>query len=148
MNLEIYKDELKNKASIYNTFIFVALLFVTSGNIFIKDRFIANDFSYGLVYGIFIGIELICIYNVVKINKILKSEDLLKEMFIKDSDEREKYIKLKSGYPVISKISIFIGIMAILASFFNKTVFITLLGVVIFLKLVSIGLKIYWQNKI
>ena len=71
---------------------------------------------------------------------------LIKEMYIKEYDERERFIKLKSASSIISILAVGIFIVSILASYINIVVFYTLAITGGFLLLVSLFLKFYWRR--
>ena len=95
-----------------------------------------------------IGMELFCFGKVIKINKARDDYSLLRQMYIEENDERQILIRLKSGYPILTNLSLAIFLFAILAGFINKAVFVTLLSVGVFQLLVSKAIRLYWRRKI
>ena len=146
MNLEKYRREIKNRVSVYQALIAVALVFVIIGNVLLKDRGQMVESVRGFATGLFIGIELVCVFQLGKLWKMLKDEEVLKEVYIREHDEREALIQMKSGLHVIPVLSFIILICAILVGFFNDTVFYTLVVVGIGQILIALALKIYWKN--
>lgn len=145
MNLEKYRREIKNRVSVYQALIAVALVFVIIGNVLLKDRGQMVESVRGFATGLFIGIELVCVFQLGKLWKMLKDEEVLKEVYIREHDEREALIQMKSGLHVIPILSFIILICAILVGFFNDTVFYTLVVVGIGQILIAFALKIYWK---
>lgn len=143
MNLEKYRREIKNRVSVYQALIAVALVFVIIGNVLLKDRGQMVETVRGFATGLFIGIELVCVFQLGKLWKMLKDEEVLKEVYIREHDEREALIQMKSGLHVIPVLSFIILICAILVGFFNDTVFYTLVVVGIGQILIAFALKIY-----
>lgn len=148
MNLENYRVELEKRLKLYQAYIGFALIFWAIGNIIFKDYSSISDSTLGFINGLTLGIEIVCVFWVFRIRKALRDENLLRELYIKEYDERENLVKLKSGSILISKIAITIFIISILTSFFNIVVFYTLVITGIFLLLVSLLLKIYWRKTI
>lgn len=148
MNLEKYRQDLIKKEKIYKAFIGFAMAFLGIGRFVLKDNLVVNDSSLGLLTGLILGINLICLYLVLKIQKNLKDEKLLKAMYIKEYDERENFIKLKSASSIISILTLGIFIISIIASYINIIVFYTLAGTGAFLLLVGLALKIYWRKMV
>ena len=146
MNLEKYRREIKNRVSVYQAFIAVALVFVIIGNVLLKDRGQTLESVRGFATGLFIGIELVYVFQLGKLWKMLNDEDVLKEVYIREHDEREALIRMKSGLHVIPILSFIILICAILVGFFNDTIFYTLVVVGIAQILIALALKIYWKN--
>ncbi|EPH10896.1 hypothetical protein [Facklamia hominis] len=145
MNLEKYRREIKNRVSVYQALIAVALVFVIIGNVLLKDRGQTVETVRGFATGLFIGIELVCVFQLGKLWKMLKDEEVLKEVYIREHDEREALIQMKSGLHVIPVLSFIILICAILVGFFNDTIFYTLVVVGIGQILIALALKIYWK---
>lgn len=148
MNLEKYRQDLVKKERIYQAFIGFAMAFLGLARYLLKENPITNDLSLGFLTGLILGINLICLYLVFKIQKCLKDEKLLKDMYIKKYDERENFIKLKSASTLISILAVGIFIVSIIASYFNIIVFYTLVITGIFLLLVGLVLKIYWKKMV
>ena len=146
MNLEKYRREIKNRVSVYQALIAVALVFVIIGNVLLKDRGQTVESVRGFATGLSIGIELVCVFQLGKLWKMLKDEEVLKEVYIREHDEREALIQMKSGLHVIPILSFIILICAILVGFFNETIFYTLVIVGIGQILIALALKIYWKN--
>ena len=97
MNLEKYRREIKNRVSVYQALIAVALVFVIIGNVLLKDRGQMVESVRGFATGLFIGIELVCVFQLGKLWKMLKDEEVLKEVYIREHDEREALIQMKSA---------------------------------------------------
>lgn len=146
MNLEKYREDLIKKEKIYQAFIGLAMAFLGSGRFLLKGNPIVNDSSLGFLTGLILGINLICLYLICKTKKALQDKKLLKEMYIKEYDERERFIKLKSASSIISILAVGIFIVSILASYINIIVFYTLAITGGFLLLVGLGLKFYWRK--
>lgn len=148
MNLDTYSEELKSREKIYKFYISLAIIFIFIGEAFLKDKFAYNDFIFGFIYGLLIGMEIFCVGKVIKINKARDDYSLLRQMYIEENDERQILIRLKSGYPILTNLSLAIFLFAILAGFINKAVFVTLLSVGVFQLLVSKAIRLYWRRKI
>lgn len=106
-----------------------------------------NGMVTGFQVGIFFGLQMIMVIQIVRYRKALKNEQLLKAMQIHETDERSKWIQGKIGSTGF-QISVG-GILftSILAGFFDQTVFLTLFGVTFFIVSVKFSLKIYYMNK-
>ena len=148
MNLEKYREELIKKEKIYKAFIGFAMAFLGLGRFLLKDNLLVNDSSLGFLTGLVLGINFICLYLIFKTKKALMDEKLLKEMYIREYDERERFIKLKSASSIISILAVGIFIVSILASYINIIVFYTLAITGGFLLLVGLVLKFYWRKMV
>ncbi|MDO5027125.1 MAG: hypothetical protein Q4E50_04775 [Tissierellia bacterium] len=148
MKLKNYRKDLENRASLYVVFIGLALVFLLLGELLLKDLIKEDSKALTYVVVFAIVIELINLYQLGKIWKALKDENVLTEMYIKESDEREQLINLKSGYPVVTRLSMILITAAILLGFFDDKVFFTLILVAILQALIAFTLKLYWKKRI
>lgn len=105
-----------------------------------------RGFANGFQMGISTGITLLAVIQVVKYRKILKSEETIRNEYIKEHDERNAAIWAKSGGTVLYKCAVFIIGAAVVAGYFDMTVFVTLLVCGIFLLLVKKTLLIYYRK--
>ena len=148
MNLGKYREELIKKEKIYKAFIGFAMAFLGLGSFLLKENLVVNDSSLGFLIGLVLGINFICLYPIFKTKKALQDKKLLKEMYIKEYDERERFIKLRSASSLISILAAGIFIVSILASCINIIVFYTLAITGGFLLLVGLVLKFYWRKMV
>lgn len=146
MNLGEYRKNLQKKEKIYKAFIGFAMAFLAFGMFLLKENRLINDLPLGFLTGLILGINFICLYLIFKTKKALRDENLLKDMYIREYDERENFIKLKSASSLISILALGIFIVSIMASYFNIIVFYTLAITGGFLLLVGLSLKFYWKK--
>ncbi|MDS0524855.1 hypothetical protein NNC19_04125 [Clostridium sp. SHJSY1] len=107
-----------------------------------------DDGIHGFQVGLFVGIELVAIFHIVKFIRALKNEEELKKLYIKENDERDKFINDKICNKGYNFLLILLGIAAIISGFFNPTVFFTLVLVLVFSAIILISLKLYYNKKI
>lgn len=103
-----------------------------------------NDFFSGFQFGISIVLLVFAVFNMIRFRKILRDEESVRLFYIKEHDERNMAIWNKSGGTVLYTCGVLIIGAAIVAGYFNPTVFITLTACGLFLLLVKQGLCIYY----
>lgn len=107
----------------------------------------ASDFAQGISIGVFIGVELVAVYNLAKTFTALHNEEKLKEMYINETDERniaiQKEVSQKSS--TISMVGT--AMAAIAAGFFNEKICLSLVAVLLFSALVTIIVNAYYNRK-
>ena len=101
----------------------------------------------GFQVGIFIGLQAVMLYGIIRYRKALKDDTLLKAMYIQETDERSRWLQGKIGSMGLKLILSGIMIAMIIAGFFNLTVLLTLFAVLLFVLFVQLGLKVFYQNK-
>lgn len=142
------KQEARKKLGYWRKMcVLFAILLATDCMSFLKpidggDNF--TDFFRGFQMGAAVTFTLFAVYNAVRFVKILNDEGKLREWYIKEHDERTMAIWAKSGGTVIYTCAILMIGAAIVAGYFNMTVFITLLLCGAFLLFVKGGLNIYY----
>lgn len=151
--MENFKKVIKRRmhfAAIFNcvVVIFIALT-AWYGNYLAQNG--RGTFSQGFIpgfqTGVFIGLQLIMLRLIVKYRKAVKSEESLKKLYIEENDERKKLIRDKIGGTGLNFIIGSGAAAVIISGFFSESVFITLLGALIFIVFIKAFLKFYYRNK-
>ncbi|MDV3427166.1 MAG: hypothetical protein LIR50_08290 [Bacillota bacterium] len=151
--MENYKKVIKRRmhlAAIFNCIvvIFIALTAWYGSYLAQNGR---STFSQGFIPGFqtggFIGLQLVVLYHIAKYRKAIKNEESLKRLYIEENDERKKLIRDKIGGTGLNFIIGSGAAAVIISGFFNESVFITLLGALIFIVMVKGFLKLYYRNK-
>lgn len=149
--MENFKNVLKKRLTLMGCFnglivVFIVLTSIYSNMLTNGSEHIA-DMIHGFQVGIFIGLQIVLVMYIAKYIKALKNEDELKKLYIEEHDERTKLIKDKIGGVGFDFSLDAIATATIMAGFFHQMVFVTLLGVLIFMLLVKGFLKVYYRNK-
>ena len=149
--MEKFKNVLKKRLVFAGVFNGLAVIFIALTGMYAHSTILGSehitDLIRGFQVGLFIGIQLVMLTYVGKYTKALKSEDKLKKLYIEENDERTKLIEDKIGGVGFNFVLGAIATATVMAGFFHQIVFITLLGVLIFIVLVKGFLKIYYRNK-
>jgi hypothetical protein len=126
----------------------IALLVLTqSGIISTAGSAEFSDFFRGFQMGSMTGVIGIFIFIMVKSLKVLSSEATLKTEYYAENDERKKLIMLKIGGTPMYVCAVAILLAGIVAGYFNKTVFFSLLICALFLLVTRGILKVYYHKK-
>lgn len=141
--MEKYRETLKFRIRLGGLY----CCFMMFPNIILNNLFGEDPFT-GFIMGVMLVSEAAVIAIITVYGFALKNKDNLKKLYIKETDERQWFIKCKvstSGIPVILA-GLLLAMM--ISGYFNKTVFFTLFVVYIFIALVMLFLKLYYKNKI
>lgn len=103
----------------------VALAFTIRLNIGNNSLGVSKDNLF-IMLGIFSGIVVTALIKIARIRNALKNKDNLEELYIKETDERNRIIILKTCKACITITLVLLGIGAIIASMFSETVFLPL----------------------
>ena len=106
-----------------------------------------SDYIRGFQAGLIFVIDILFLYLIIRYVLTLKSEENLKRLYYAEMDERQKFIREKTGGTVIWGCAIMILVGAVIAAYFDETVFFTMLGCSLFLFLTRKILCIYYKNK-
>lgn len=147
-NLQNYRKEIARRISLLVIFCVTALLAIVLGAVFLKDLSPANADTTDYVLGFFTGIELVCLFYMGCLIRAYRDEKYLKEMYTKETDEREILIRMKSGKDIVPILSFVIAVIACVMSYVNYEVFIALTAVAIAQIIITVILKIYWSKKL
>lgn len=147
-NLQNYREEIARRISLLVVFCITALLAIVLGAVFLKDISPSNADTTDYVLGFFTGIELVCIFYMGCLIRAYRDEKYLKEMYTKETDEREILIRMKSGKDIVPILSFVIAVIACVMSYINFEVFIALTTVAIAQIIITVILKIYWSKKL
>lgn len=149
--MEKFKKSLKRRLNFTVGFNILVVVFIVLtamyGN---KTAGINSDIAdmiHGFQVGIFVGIQIVMLVCVRKYKKALLNEDELKKLYIEENDERIKLIKDKIGGVGLNFSLVAIAAAAVISGFFNELIFLTLVGVLVFIIIVKVFLKIYYKNK-
>ena len=149
--MEKFKDVIKKRLILMIVFNGLAIVFVVLtgayGNMIAGGSENLVDLIRGFQAGVFVSLQIMMLIPIVKYTKALKNESNLKKLYIEENDERRKLIQDKIGGVGFNFTLGAIATFTVLAGFYHQIVFITLLGVLIFMAFVKGFLKIYYRNK-
>lgn len=88
-NNDEYRIFLKKRQKRMWIFVLVGLLTVAAGTAYIGINGFEDSYTLGFVFGFGIGLALAALLFILKIQKIMRDEEKLKEARLKETDERE-----------------------------------------------------------
>lgn len=148
--MERYKKTLKTRIALFrivillNVILSVSLRFMdTKGKIPNAVRNI-TDFQTGFM----LGLAIVSLFILIKYCKLLKNERMLREAYLKETDERMILIRSKAGMPALLITSVIMIFAGIIAGYFNIIVFYSLLATGVCQLLLGVSLKFYYMHKL
>lgn len=148
--MERYKKTLKTRIALFrivillNVILSVSLRFMdTKGKIPNAVRNI-TDFQTGFM----LGLAIVSLFILIKYCKLLKNERMLREAYLKETDERMILIRSKAGMPALLITSVIMISAGIIAGYFNIIVFYSLLATGVCQLLLGVSLKFYYMHKL
>lgn len=147
-NLQNYRKEIARRISLLIVFCVISLVAIIIGAVYLKDISPSKADTTDYVLGFFTGIELVCLFYMGCLIRAYRDEKYLKEMYTKETDEREILIRMKSGKDIVPILSFVIAVIACVMSYVNYEVFIALTAVAIAQIIITVILKIYWSKKL
>lgn len=145
--LEQYRNELKKRQALTLIFVILGLAFSALGNVFLRANVPGTPiFNIITVAGIIF--ELICVgYMGVNLGK-MRNDEILQAAYIRENDEREAAIRMKSGRPVITVLSMVLVGASLIMGAFSITAFIALQSAAAFQLIAAFALTGYWSHKL
>lgn len=145
--LEQYRNELKKRQALALIFVILGLAFSALGNVFLRANVPGTPiFNIITVAGIIF--ELICVgYMGVNLGK-MRNDEILQSAYIRENDEREAAIRMKSGRPVITVLSMVLVGASLIVDAFSITAFIALQSAAAFQLIAAFALTGYWSHKL
>ena len=121
--------------------------FMMFPNVILNHLFGGEPFTH-FIMGAMIASEAMIIGLITAYGFALKNEDYLRKLYIKENDERRHFIKSKAAVTGIKVLLAGLFLAMMISGYFSKTVFFTLFGVEIFIALIMLSLKFYYNDKI
>jgi len=149
--MEKYKKTIKKRISLFSLLILAAAILIIINITGVVKPDTGDDFTNGMLSeiqsGFLFGIVIVFTTMIIRYQIILKDEKKLKIQYNSENDERKKFIRQKAGIPIILFSSLVIFFAGIVAGYFNKTVFYTLIICAVFQLNLSTFVKLYYLKK-
>jgi uncharacterized membrane protein len=98
--------------------------------------------------GLALSATFILILSAAKYTKALHNEEILKKLYITETDERNVMIRTKTGGTAVNIILATLICAALIGGIFNETVFYTLFATLLFDAILMVTLKFYYKKNI
>lgn len=141
--MEDFKKKLTKKHKLMAVFCCTALIIYFGLMRFLK----VDNFASGLVSGMSISITIVAIFNLARIHNALHNEEKLKEMYIRETDERNISIG-KETAKTSTLISLMVTALAVIIfGFFNPVISMTLGISIMANAVITIAIQSYYNRK-
>lgn len=147
-NIESYKKEIHNRLILMKVLSGLAVLAMLLGNFYVKKAIPSKADITDYVIGFFTGLEIVFVFYIFKLSKVLKNEEELKEMYLKEYDERKMLINLKSGIHILPFYSTVMFVISLVVAYISYEAFIALTCAALGQIVLALILKIYWNRKL
>ena len=109
---------------------------------------VGETLSSGFTLGMATGIAAVVIFFVIQYAHALRSEEKIRKLYIAETDERNQYIQNRCACSSILIILAAIALATLVASYFDRTVFYTLLTATYCIALIIGSCKLYFRKKL
>ncbi|MBQ6569813.1 MAG: hypothetical protein IJL87_06115 [Clostridia bacterium] len=142
--MENYKKKIRARVFFMAMYTVAVSVFNLVAHLLDLEYSLPTDFLMGMIC----GIDLVAVFIIAKYLTALKNEEKLKAMYIEENDERNKTIRLRSGYPIVPAFVFVMLLAAVVAGYFNLTVMITLIATAFFELVVCLVIKLICQKTV
>ena len=146
--MEVYKTAVRKRIRRITIFTICVALFVISIHyFFVKAEEGATGNLFAFLEGGVIGIDLLALFSMLRYRKALNDEMMLRKLYNEEHDERNQFIRQKSGFPVMTAAGVILIVGGVAAGYINSTVSYTMAACGIFVLLIQLVLKFYFLKK-
>ncbi|MDN5341607.1 MAG: hypothetical protein PWP28_482 [Oceanotoga sp.] len=145
--MENFRKKVIKRIRILTVFILIFCVYIVLDVFFIRNNIDSENFINSFQFGLMFGLEMLAIINLIKLNKVVKSDKKLKLLYNKENDERLKLIRSKAGMPLLLINSVIMIISGIILGYFNTIIFLTLIITAGIQMLIGLFIKFYCLRK-
>lgn len=145
--MDSFRNTLKKRLKVAAAYNAMVLIIIGAGYAIGREH-VEQSLAIAFATGLFVGVQFVMIYHMTRIRAALKDEIKLKELYIAENDERNKFIESQIGGTGVNVIVCGLALGTIVAGFFNEIVFFTVLAALLFAVLVKGVLKVYYNKKV
>ena len=145
--MEKYKQVLKKRIVLLTIPVLIAVV-LGIYNVFFASEAARESFAFGFQCGTALVLGLMSAVLIIRFRGTLRDDAKLKVQYNKENDERLKTIRAKAGMPMLMVTSVGMIVAAIIAGYFNSTIFITLTAAACCQMLIGAIIKQVYLRKI
>lgn len=93
---------------------------------------LVNQTTTDFISGFIVGLLLVLVVYTIRLRNKYKNTTELEKFYIKEHDEREILIRMKSGSNVIRFLSLILLVISIPIGYINEPIFFTIVAVIFF----------------
>ncbi len=144
--MDSYKRTLKGRITLLAILVLVAVGFGVYDTFFASPA-IKSSILHEFQTGAATALGILAAVLIIRYRFILQDETKLKHEFNRENDERYKAIRAKAGMPMLLITSVIMLFAAVIAGYFNATVFFTLVATAICQLLFGLIIKLVYALK-
>lgn len=148
--MENYNKTIKKRQLVFSLLLIFSSVVLLLSRIWGQRAMVGEhveDFVAGFQVGIVLTLVGLLVFLVMRYRMAGKNPELMKKMYISETDERTQWIQQKAGSQGMNIVVYGLTLATAVAGNFNGTVFFTLLAADVFVLLVRLILKLYYKNK-
>lgn len=144
--MEKYRRNVHKRCWVMGSLLVFGLAFLAYNLLTLNGANILNDNVESFRVGFSLGLMLCAFTRLRMLKRALRNPEQLERLYVNDHDERRIAIRAKAGVPVMLYSSSLMLIAAVIASYFNETVFVTLVVAGVAQVLLGCVLKFYYTK--
>lgn len=144
--MEKYRRNVHKRCWVMGSLLVFGLAFLAYNLLTLNGVNILNDNVESFRVGFSLGLMLCAFTRLRMLKRALRNPEQLERLYVNDHDERRIAIRAKAGVPVMLYSSSLMLIAAVIASYFNETVFVTLVVAGVAQVLLGCVLKFYYTK--
>lgn len=125
--MEKYRRNVHKRCWVMGSLLALGLAFLVYNLLTLNGANILEDNVESFRVSFSLGLMLCAFVRLRMLTRALRNPEQLEKLYVNDRDERRIAIRAKAGVPVMLYSSGLMFIAAVIASYFNETVFVTLI---------------------
>lgn len=149
--MEEFRKQAQKAVKIYKAILIAAVVILVALNVIeitaVLGEKSTNDLSNGFGTGVCASIITFMAISLSRYSAALKNDEKLKKLYIAQTDERERLIFEKTNSSSFRTVIILLGFAAMIASFFSKPIFYTIITIITAIAFIQAAFKFYYRRK-